>query len=138
MNPQLPPRPSPEITAYASPFWAAAREHRLVVQQCERCDRFQHYPRPWCTNCLGNELQWVDASGHGTVYSFTVVRRTANPAFVDRVPYVLALVDLDEGVRLTTNIVGCAPSDVFVGQRVRVCFEEIDDSHTAVLFTPEA
>jgi hypothetical protein len=132
----LEPRPVPETTAFAAPFWAAAREHRLVLQHCPRCDRVQHFPRAWCTNCLNDVMEYVDASGSGTVYSFTVVRRTPNPAFTGRLPYVLALVDLDEGVRIYTNIVGCDPDDVRVGQRVRASFEDIDDEHSVVLFTP--
>jgi hypothetical protein len=82
-------------------------------------------------------MEWTDASGFGTVYSFTVVRRNPNPAFAARLPYVLALVDLDEGVRIHTNLVGCDPDAVHVGQRVRVCFEDIDDAHTVPLFTPD-
>jgi uncharacterized OB-fold protein len=129
-------RPLPDVGAAGAPFWAAARDHRLVVQHCPRCDRFQHFPRAWCTNCLNEELEFVDASGDGTIYSFTVIRRAANPTFAGRVPYVYALVDLDEGVRVTTNIVGCDASDVRVGQRVRVCFEDVDDAHSLPVFTP--
>jgi uncharacterized OB-fold protein len=134
----LPPRPLPEVAEYAAPYWAAAREHRLVLQHCPRCDRVQHFPRPWCTQCLHDELDFVDASGLGTVYSCTVVRRHPNPVFAARLPYVIALVDLDEGVRIHTNVVGCDPDTVHVGQRVRVCFEDVDDTHAVVLFTPDS
>jgi uncharacterized OB-fold protein len=133
-----PARPAPEVTPAAVPFWAAAREHRLVIQRCPRCDRLQHYPRPWCTECLNEDLEFVSSAGIGTVHSYTVIRRTAHPAFVGRVPYVFALVDLDEGVRVVTNVVGCEPDAVHIGHRVRVCFETIDDEYTAVLFEPEA
>jgi uncharacterized OB-fold protein len=129
-------RPLPDVDSAGAPFWAAAREHRLVVQHCSRCGRLQHFPRAFCTNCMNDELEFVPARGSGTVYSFTVIRRNPNPAFADRVPYVYALVDLDEGVRITTNIVGCAPDDVHIGQRVRVAFEDVDDEHTVPLFTP--
>lgn len=132
----LPPRPVPEASGYGEPFWAAARDHRLVLQHCPRCDRLQHFPRPWCTACLHDELDFVPASGLGVVYSFTVVRRNPNPAFAARVPYVLALVDLDEGVRVMSSVVGCDPGSVHVGQRVEVCFEDVDDAHTIPLFTP--
>lgn len=137
MDPQpMPPRPSPDASAYGAPFWAAAKERRLALQHCPRCDRFQHFPRPWCTACLHEPLGFVDVSGLGTVYSCTVVRRNPLPAFGARVPYVLALIDLDEGVRITSNVVGCDPDTVHVGQRVHVCFEEIDDTCTVPLFTP--
>jgi uncharacterized OB-fold protein len=131
---ELPPRPAPEITGHAAPFWGAARGGRLVVQRCPACGQYQHYPRPWCTNCLHEEPEFVDASGEGTIYTFTVIRRSPIPAFAARVPYVLAFVDLDEGVRIVTNIVDCDPEAVRIGQRVRARFEAIDDEHTVVLF----
>ncbi len=129
-------RPVPDADASGAPFWAAAREHRLVVQHCPRCDRFQHYPRPFCTACLHDELEFVDATGRGTVYSFTVIRRAFNPWFAERQPYVYALVDLDEGVRIATNLVDCDPADVRIGARVAVRFEDVDDDHTVVVFAP--
>ncbi len=132
----LPPRPVPEASAYGEPFWAAARDGRLVLQHCPRCDRLQHFPRPWCTVCLNDEMEFVAASGLGAVYSFTVVRRNPNPAFAARLPYVLALIELDEGVRVMSNVVGCDPARVRVGQRVQVCFEDVDDAHRVPLFTP--
>lgn len=134
----LPPRPTPESSGYGEPFWAAARDHRLVLQHCPRCERLQHFPRPWCTACLHDALDYVDASGLGTVYSCTVVRRHPNPVFAARVPYVLALIDLDEGVRIMSNVVDCDPATVTVGQRVEVCFEDLDDAHTVPLFRPLA
>jgi uncharacterized OB-fold protein len=133
---ELPPRPAPEITGHAAPFWAAARDGRLVIQHCPACGHSQHYPRPWCTNCLHEPPDFVETSGEGTIYTFTVIRRSAVPAFAARVPYVLAFVDLDEGVRLVTNIVDCDPDAVRIGQRVRARFEAIDDEHTVVLFAP--
>ena len=138
LNDSLPPRPAPEITSHAAPFWAAAREGRLVVQHCTACGQHQHYPRPWCTNCLSEAVEFVDSPGVGTIYTFTVIRRAPLPAFAARVPYVLAFVDLDEGVRIVTNIVDCDPDSVRIGQRVRATFEMIDDESTVVLFAPEA
>ena len=132
----LPPRPAPEITGHAAPFWAAARDGRLVIQHCPACGHYQHYPRPWCTNCLRENPEFVESPGVGTIYTFTVIRRAPLPAFAARVPYVLAFVDLDEGVRLVTNIVDCDPQSVRIGQRVRARFEAIDDEHTVVLFAP--
>jgi len=133
---EIPPRPAPEITGHAAPFWAAARDGRLVIQHCPACGHYQHYPRPWCTNCLHETPEFVESAGEGTIYTFTVIRRSAIPAFAARVPYVLAFVDLDEGVRLVTNVVDCDPESVRIGQRVRARFEAIDDEHTVVLFAP--
>jgi uncharacterized protein len=130
-------RAVPTPSAHSAPFWAAAREHRLVLQRCHACGAIQHYPRPWCTTCLSEDLGWVDSPGVGTLYSFTVIRRTANPAFAPLVPYVYGLVDLDEGPRFTTNVVGCPVEDVAIGMRVRVRFEDVDGSGTLVLFAPD-
>ena len=138
MGAEVPARPAPEVTRYAAPFWAAARAHRLVIQHCAQCGQYQHYPRPWCTNCLNEAVEFVEASGRGTIYTFTVIRRSAHPAFAARVPYVLAFIDLDEGVRIVTNVVDCDPDTVRIGQRVQVRFEAIDDEHTVVLFALEA
>jgi uncharacterized protein len=131
-------RPAPEVTKHAAPFWAAARERRLVIQHCPKCGQYQHYPRPWCTNCLNDNLEFVESPGFGTIYTFTVIRRAANPAFAGRVPYVLAFVDLDEGVRFVSNIVDCDPDAIAIGQRVQARFEDVDDEHTVVLFAPVA
>jgi uncharacterized OB-fold protein len=132
-----PLRPVPTPSPHSAPFWEAARQHRLVIQRCRRCGTLQHYPRPWCTTCLHEDLDWVESPGRGTVYSFTVVRRTAHPAFAARVPYVYALVDLDEGPRFTTNVVGCPVDDVAVGMRVRARFEDVDDATAVVVFEPD-
>lgn len=94
--------------------WAAAREGRLLLQRCTRCGHHQFYPRPFCLACESRELLWRDAGGYGEVYSMTVVRIPVTPGLVP--PYVLALVDLDEGPRLLTNLIG----DCAIGDRVRL------------------
>lgn len=96
----------------------------MVLQYCSRCDRYQYYPRPFCTRCLNADLEWRQVSGRGHVYSFTVVRRAATAAFADKVPYVHAIVELDEGPRMTTNIVRCAPHEVSIGLPVRAVFHD--------------
>lgn len=137
MADQAPRRPLPHPTRISAPFWQAARQHRLVIQHCPRCATFQHYPRPFCVRCLHGELEWRPVSGRGEVYSFTVVRRAAHPWFAERVPYVHAIVELEEGPRLTTNVVGCDPADVQVGLPVRARFEDVSDDVALVLFEPE-
>jgi uncharacterized protein len=86
------------------PFWRACAEHRLVVQRCGYCGHHQFYPRPHCLSCESDRLEWVESQGRGTVYSVTTVRVPVTEEL--KPPYLLALVDLDEGVRLLTNIVG--------------------------------
>jgi uncharacterized OB-fold protein len=95
------------------------------VQHCNACGHDQLYPRIVCTACHKADLSWRRATGGGSVYSVTVVRRAPSPAYADDVPYAIALVELDEGPRLMSNIVGCAPDDVRIGMRVAVDFDEL-------------
>jgi len=129
------PRPAPVADAETEPYWTAAKEGRLVVQRCTTCGNHQLYPRWRCLRCRG-EVQWVDASGGGTVYSFTVIRQNFARPFRELLPYVVALVDLDEGPRLMTNLVGCDPEDVRIGMPVRVTFEEVSEDASIPLFEP--
>jgi uncharacterized OB-fold protein len=117
-------KPLPQITPESKPFWEACRHHRLVVQRCRDCGTFQHYPRGVCAVCWGTDLEWRDSPGRGTVYTFTVTYRTQTRGFRDELPYVLAYVELEEGVQILTNIVGCAPEDVRIGMPVVVTFED--------------
>jgi uncharacterized OB-fold protein len=129
-------RPVPRPTELSKPFWDAARRHELRIQQCTSCGRHVFYPRLSCPHCGARALEWVPVSGNATVYSYTVARRATHPAFADRVPYVIAIVELDEGPRMTTNVVGCAPDDVKIGMRVRATFEDMDDDIALVNFEP--
>jgi hypothetical protein len=110
-------------------FWAATKQRRLVYQQCTRCGTVVFHPRAHCTGCLDGTLEWKQASGHGTVYTYSVVRQSYHPFFRHRVPYAVAWVDLDEGPRILTNITGVADAsrDVRCGQRVVVEWEEHAD-----------
>ena len=129
---QLIPSPS-SLTA---PYWNAAGRGELLLQRCRACDRHQFYPRGACTNCGNAELEWVQASGRGTIYSYTVFHRPPHPAF-DRLPLVVALVDLEEGPRMTTNIVGCDVGDVRIGMPVFVEFEQLTEDVGLPVFGPE-
>lgn len=120
---RLLPRPSPAT----QPFWDAARRHEFVLQWCERCRSFVFYPRSTCPRCGAARLSWRTATGTGAIHTFTVARRPTHRAFADRVPYVIAIVELDEGPRLTTEVVGVDPRDVRIGTRVMVEFEDHDD-----------
>ncbi|MFE7331319.1 Zn-ribbon domain-containing OB-fold protein [Streptomyces sp. NPDC057565] len=105
------------------PFWQALDKGRFVVQRCSDCGAHQFYPGPLCRSCWCDDLAWVEPSGKGPVWTFTVARRPAHPHWSDQVPYVIADVELDEGPRLTTNVVGCDPSEVHVGRRVTAAFD---------------
>lgn len=129
-------KPLPRPTAVSQEFWAAARRHELRLQRCRSCGAHIFYPRAFCPACLSDSLEWTSVSGRGKVYSFTVVRRAMHPAFRPDVPYVLAIVELEEGPRLTTNIVGCDPSDVRVDMPVDVVFDDVTPEVTLVKFQP--
>ena len=134
MNEKPGPRPDRDSEFY----WEAARRHTLMLQQCDECGRFRFYPRAVCPFCLSDKLQWKEVNGRGVVYSFTIIYRPPSPAFRDDVPYVLALIDLPEGVRMMSNIIGCSPDDVYIGMPVVVTFEDVSDEITLPKFRPEA
>ncbi len=131
-------RPMPVATDATRPFWDAAREHRLLIQRCGSCGKPQFFPRAFCRHCLADAPAWVPCSGLGTVYTYTVNHRAANPHMADKLPYVVAVVTLDEGVRMMANIVGCAVDDVRIGARVEVCWLDTPGHPTLPQFTPIA
>jgi len=127
-------RPLPKPTPTSRPFWDAAKRHELQLQRCGGCRAFIYYPRDRCPHCLSDQLEWQPVSGKGTVYSYTTVRRASTRSFSDK-PYVLAIVELDEGVRITTNIE--APSEsVKIGMPVTVFFDDVTPERTLVKFKP--
>lgn len=146
-----PTRNEPPVGAESAPFWEATREGRLLVQWCTRCDRGIFYPRAFCPYCgggadeaadaadgTGGPLEWREASGRATVYAAGVEYRpeAAGASFANGAPFCVALVDLKEGVRMMTNIVGCPPADVHSGMAVVVTWEPLSDGRQLALFRP--
>lgn len=129
-------KPLPVIDGESRPFWQAAREKRLKIMRCRACGRHFFYPRELCPHCHSAAVEWTRASGRGTIYTFTIARRPAGPAFKPDVPYVVALVELDEGPRLMTNIVAADVEKVRIGQKVEAVFEDVTDEVTLVKFAP--
>lgn len=128
------PRQVGEPTEESAPFWEATRNRRLVLQWCRTCERPIQYPRSFCPHCRGSALEWREASGLGTVYAVTVEHNPSATGQED--PYAIALVQLAEGARLMTNIVGAAPDDVHVGMSVTVTWEPLEDGRHLPLFQP--
>ena len=116
------PRPTPPVTPDTESFWEATAEGRLLLGHCPACDLHFFYPRARCPDCL-DEADHVESEGVGEVYSCTVVRQAAGE-YAEATPFVLAYVELAEGPRLMTNVVGTDPESVTVGQEVAVCFHE--------------
>ena len=129
-------KPLPTVSGETKPFWDYCRRGELLIQKCDRCGEYQFYPRGICANCWSNEIRWVTASGKGTVWTFTVTYQNRTPGFAEEVPYVLALVELDEGVRMFSNIVECDPLEVTIGMPVEVTFVRATDQFSIPYFKP--
>ena len=126
------PTPDPET----QPFWDATREHRLLVKRCSGCGRAHFYPRPFCPYCWSSEVEWEEASGRATLYTWSVVHVNDLPPFPDRVPYVAAIADLEEGPRMMTNVVDCDHDALEVGMALQVDFREETEEITVPVFRP--
>jgi len=124
----------PTIEPESQPFWDAAKEGRFLFQRCETCGAAQHYPRPFCVACWSEKVRWEEATGRGTIYTYSTVFVNDLAPFRDRLPYVVAAVDLEEGPRIMTNIVGADPAELHVGQAVVVDFEPLTEDITAPVF----
>jgi uncharacterized OB-fold protein len=144
-----PTRMEPPVGAESGPFWEATREGRLLIQWCTACDRGIFYPRSFCPYCAADgthtghlsdaadpaQLEWRQASGKGTVHAVTVEHKPSAP-FANGEPYTVALIDLDEGVRMLSNVVGCPAEDVTIGMAVTVDWEPLTDGRQLPLFRP--
>jgi|SRR5581483_4194716 len=106
----------------ADPFLDAAREGKLLIQRCADCEKYQFYPRQVCVHCGSSSVEWAEASGRGTVHTYTVIHQNGMPGWRDELPYVAAIIDLEEGARMTSNVVDIEPADVQIGMPVEVTF----------------
>lgn len=127
------PGPLPDITAVTKPFWDAAERHEFIIQRCPNCQRYQHEPIVLCPACA-TPLEWTEASGEGELYSFIIVHNALHPSFVGRTPYNVAVVKLDEGPFITTRVVGSPNSELAIGRRVRVAYEDREGEATLPVF----
>ena len=126
--------PLPTPTSTSAPHWEGCRKGELRAQHCPDCDAWVFIPQPICPTCLSTGLEWVTSSGQGRVYSYTVVHRPQQTAF--ETPYVVAIVELDEGFTMLTNLVDCDPEEVNVGLAVEVAFRAMTDEITLPYFRP--
>ncbi|MDO8731905.1 MAG: OB-fold domain-containing protein [Actinomycetota bacterium] len=129
--------PIPDVDKLTEFFWEGAANHQLLILHCHACDTYIHYPRPICPNCLSmNDLAPVQMSGRGTIYSHTTAVQAFHPYFVDKVPYNLIVVALeeDENIRITSNMVEIANDDIRIGMPVQVTFQEVAPGLSLPLF----
>ena len=135
------PKPRPVPTPVSQPFWDALREERVELQRCDDCGRWVYYPRSRCPACLSDRLTWTPVDGLGTVYTFTVAEQPTAPPFADEVPQLLAIVELTEGVRLSTTLVDVEPDAIRVGLPVAPVFDHgtghDGDGVTLLRFRPD-
>lgn len=135
MMAELPlPVPSPDNQQ----FWDALTEGELRIQRCAACNTLRHPPRPMCPQCRSFDVEWVRMSGRGTVFSYIVTHQPIHPALVDRVPFATVIVELEEGPRLTTNLVDVSPAEITIGMPVEVVFQRASDEITLPLFRRSA
>jgi uncharacterized OB-fold protein len=130
--PRLALEPSPELSL----FWEATTRGVLMLARCDSCGNVIWYPRPFCPTCGSTDVSWFESTGRGAVYTYTVVRKTSAP-FDAAAPYVVAFVELDDGPRVLTNIIGCDPESVRIGQRVTVEFDPPEPGGALYRFRPE-
>ena len=119
----------PDINMETAVYWESAKNGKLLVKTCKACGKLHYYPRTICPHCLSSDTDWVEASGKGTIYTYSVMRRTETP-------YVIAYVTLEEGVTMLSNIVECDFDSVAVGQTVEVVFRDTEGGHSLPVFRP--
>jgi hypothetical protein len=134
-------KPLPQITPVNQPFWDGAKAGKLMMQKCQDCGTWVFCPRPVCGDCASDKLEWVEVSGKGKIFSFTVIREVVGQAlrgFAPDIPYITAWVDLDDGPRFCSNIIGCPIDKVHIDMPVQVVFEDGGDGITLPKFKPAA
>jgi hypothetical protein len=129
-------RTEPPVTETTQAFWDATREQRFLVQRCTTCGNAIAYPREVCPFCAGTALEWEPSPGTGTLYAFTVEHKLPNPVEPGSGPYAVGLIDLDEGVRVMSNVVNCAVDAIVVGMPLQVAWEPLSDGRHLPLFEP--
>jgi hypothetical protein len=126
-------KPLPLATATSRPFWEALTRHEVQIQQCSDCEAWIYYPRAFCPECLSPDLEWKQVSGSGTLYSFTIARRPTAPFWADEVPQLIAVVELDEGPRLTSTLCNVEEGDIRVGMRLKPLFDDVAGKEVTLL-----
>jgi uncharacterized OB-fold protein len=134
---EAPPKPRPVPTPETGPYWDGLKRHELRIQRCLDCNQAYFYPRPFCPRCFSWNVEWITASGRARLHTFEVVHR-APPAFAADAPYVLAVVELEEGPRMMTNLVGVAPNpaQLPLDMPLEISYEDVADQVTLPKFRP--
>jgi uncharacterized protein len=129
-------KPLPHIDEEMRPWWEALQRHELYVQKCRDCGDLRFHPRAVCPSCLSSRTEWVSAKGTGKIYTFTVTYQNQASGFREALPYVMAWVELDEGVKMLSNVVDCPPEQVKIGMPVEAVFDDVTPTVTLLKFRP--
>ena len=129
-------KPLPLVNEDNAPFWKYCRQAELRMQKCGNCGHVRFPASVVCPRCHSMEAQWVKLSGRGRVWSFVVYRQAYHPAFKDDIPYSVAIIELDEGPRMESNVVGCDMDDISIGMPVEVIFDDVTEEFTIPRFRP--
>ncbi len=130
-------KPLPVVTPEDKPFWDACKRHTLVMQKCDSCGTLRH-PGPICGHCLDMASDWAPMCGRGKLYAWTVIHQRYHPGFAEDIPYNVAIVELEEGPRMLSNVVECVNDDLLVGMPLEVVFEDVTDDISLPRFRPES
>lgn len=131
-------KPLPIMNNEDREFWEAAKKHEPVCQRCKKCDTWLWHPLVQCPQCYSFSLGYEKISGHGKVFSYSIVKYNPSPIWQDAVPYILATVEMDEGVRMKFHLVNCGADDVRIGLPVKMTFKDVTPEWTLPQFEPEA
>lgn len=127
----------PKATPETAPFWEACKRHELMIQRCNDCQKYYFYPRPLCPHCLSRKVEWVRVSGRAKLHTYVINHRPA-PGFEDEAPYIIAVVELEEGARMMTNIIGIEPDPqkLRIDMPLEVAFDDVTEEVTLPKFRP--
>jgi uncharacterized OB-fold protein len=129
-------KPLPKVERWSKPFWEGTKAHKLLLKKCKNCGHIDHPPYLFCTGCLHEECEWIEASGKGKIYTFTTTLLGAPLPFMNDMPYTVAMVDLIEGPRMSTLIVEAKPEEIKIGMEVKVVFDDVTEDVTIPKFRP--
>jgi uncharacterized protein len=131
-------KPIPVTSAEAQPYWDGLRDRKLLMPRCDACGKYWFPPSLLCPNCNATKWTWASTSGHGRIFSYVVYHRVYHPGFADEVPYAVAVIELDEGPRMISNVIGIAPDKLACDMRVEVVYQSITETITLPKFKPTA
>jgi uncharacterized OB-fold protein len=131
-------KPIPVPSVEAQPYWDGLRDRKLLMPRCDACGKYWFPPSLLCPHCNAMKWTWASTSGHGRIFSYVVYHRVYHPGFADEVPYAVAVIELDEGSRMISNVIGIAPDKLACDMRVEVVYQPITETITLPKFKPAA